>query len=61
MSKSDIESRVNNAMYEINYAIKLFSNPRGYLTDDEYALTRLKEANKQLKMIITLLDKSETR
>ena len=56
MLKSDIESKVNNAMYEINYAIKLFNNPKGYLTDDEYALTRLKEANKQLKMIITLLD-----
>ena len=53
MSKFEIERRLADALYEIDYASKILN--REVAGDTEYALTRLDEARKQIEVLTIIL------
>ena len=53
MSKFEIERRLADALYEIDYASKILTGE--VMGDTEYALTRLAEARKQIEILTIIL------
>ena len=53
LSKFEIERRLADALYEINYASKILNGE--VIGDTEYALTRLDEARKQIEVLTIIL------
>ena len=53
MSKFEIERRLADALYEINYTSKILTGE--VIGDTECALTRLDEARKQIEVLIIIL------
>ena len=53
LSKFEIERRLADALYEINYASKILNGE--VVGDTEYALTRLDEARKQIEVLTIIL------
>ena len=53
MSKFEIERRLADVLYEINYASKILNGE--VMGDTEYALTRLAEARKQIEILTIIL------
>ena len=53
LSKFEVERRLADALYEINYASKILNGEA--IGDTEYALTRLDEARKQIEVLTIIL------
>lgn len=53
LSKFEIERRLADTLYEINYASKILNGE--VVGDTEYALTRLDEARKQIEVLTIIL------
>ena len=53
LSKFEVERRLADALYEINYASKILNGE--VIGDTEYALTRLDEARKQIEVLTIIL------
>ena len=53
MSKFEIERRLADALYEINYASKILTGE--VIGDTECALARLDEARKQIEVLTIIL------
>lgn len=53
LSKFEIERRLADALYEINYVSKILNGE--VVGDTEYALTRLDEARKQIEVLTIIL------